>query len=237
LPITILTINIVVRAPEKLTTFLETQGITSSQISSHLTMITGDIRSPSDISKVLYPTESNDPVDIIISGIGAYPVFKGYKFENSDPHLCQEGIEAIVDVLSKRPQGQKKPLLVTIGTTGISKLGRDTPWLMLPLYKLVLGSAHRDKELMEAAVTKAFNGEGGREQSIQGFTIVHASLLTYGKMLGHEHVRSEIEGDQWSGKAIGYTISRQDVGNWIFEDVIKGFENVKGKGRIARITY
>jgi len=71
------------------------------------------------------------------------------------------------------------------------------------------------------------------------YTIVHASLLTDGKMLGMEKVRAKIEGKEWSGDAIGYTISRNDVGNWIFEDVVRGYgrEGEGARGRIARVTY
>jgi hypothetical protein len=228
-----LTIIPVARTPEKLTKVLEKEGITHSQISSQLTIVTGDIRSQSDVAKVLFPDDSNIPVDIVVSGIGAYPEIKWWGgISSKDPNLCEEAILVILSVLSSRSQGPKKPFVVTIGTTGISKLGRDNPWLMVPLYKGLLGEAHRDKEKMENAVVKAFE-----EQRIDGYTLVHASALTTGKLWGHEHVRSEIEGKQWSGKAIGYTISRKDVGNWIFMDVIKGFESVKGKGRIARITY
>jgi hypothetical protein len=196
-------------------------------------MITGDVRSEPDVAKVLFPDDTNVPVDMIVSGIGAYPEIKWWGgIGSKDPKLCAEGISVILSLLSSRTQGLKKPLVVTIGTTGISKLGRDNPWLMVPLYKGLLGEAHRDKERMEESVVKAFEA-----QKIGGYTIVHASALTSGKMLGVESVRSEVEGREWSGKAIGYTISRKDVGNWIFEDVVKGYESVKGKGRIARITY
>jgi hypothetical protein len=197
-------------------------------------MITGDIRSPTYLTQVLYSDpSSNIPVDIIISGIGCYPELKGFKLLNTDPDLCNEGISAILSVLSSR-QGSKKPLLVTLGTTGISKLGRDTPHLMVPLYKGLLHSAHRDKEIMERVVEEAY---AKQDSPISGYTIVHASLLTYGKVLGKDKVQSEVEGQEWSNKGIGYTISRQDVGNWVFEDSVKGFESVRSEARVVRITY
>ncbi|EPE27426.1 NAD(P)-binding Rossmann-fold containing protein [Glarea lozoyensis ATCC 20868] len=222
-----------VRTPQKLLDLLASSAIPSDQISQNLVIITGDIRDPAAVSKTLF-SATDEVVDIIISGIGCYPVLRGFKFVNSDPTLCADGITTILSVLSSRPQNNKKPYLITLGTTGISVLGRDVPWLFLPLYKILLESAHEDKKSMESLITSSFVSE---KNVLGGYTLVHASLLTNGPLLGRAAVREETEGREWSGEAIGYTISRADLGNWVFEACVGGWDEVKGEGRVVRVTY
>ena len=241
-----------VRNSNKLTTLLTTShGITREQIASHLTIIIGDVRNPEKVKDVLFTSTGNETakaVDIIVSGIGSVPIFKGLNPIPSalDPTLCEDGVRVILNVLREHSSaGETGPHLVTIGTTGISKLGRDYPLLLLPVYKWLLHAAHQDKGKMEDQVANALKSSGlndsgvGSEGVLGRYTIVHASLLTDGKMLGMEKVRAKIEGKEWSGDAIGYTISRNDVGNWIFEDVVRGYgrEGEGARGRIARVTY
>ena len=230
----------VVRTPSKLTTLLTTHAVTALQIASHLTMITGDIRTPSDVASTIFADDSNAPVNIIISGLGSYPEFTLSKgFVNKDPDLCHDGMRIVLDVLAARNPPSSltspKPFLVALGTTGVSKVGRDVPFLLVPIYQGLLKSAHRDKKLMEEVIEKSYANK--QDCPMGGYTIVHASLLTDGKSLGMRRVRSDIVGEAWSKHAIGYTISRVDVGLWVFETLVKGYEGVKGKGRIARITY
>jgi len=244
----------VVRNSNKLTTLLTTSNeITREQIASHLTIITGDVRNPKDIKDLLFPEVTGvtiKAVEIIVSGIGSVPAFEGWNPipKIVDPTVCEDGMKVILDVLRENSTpGATGPHLVTIGTTGISKLGRDYPLLLLPVYKWLLHVPHQDKGKMEAQVSDALkssasneSGDGGKAEGVLGrYTIIHASLLTDGKMLGIEKVRSKVEDELWSGEAIGYTISRRDVGNWIFEGVIKGYgrEANGNRGRIARITY
>ncbi|KAG9238225.1 hypothetical protein BJ875DRAFT_70994 [Amylocarpus encephaloides] len=234
------TCKALVRNPTKLTELLtSSHGTTLQQIESHLTVTKGDVLSRPDVESVVY-LEGNKTVDLIISGIGSYPVFKGWnpipKIEN--PTLCHDVIHNLISTLKSRGGAGNGPHLVTIGTTGISNLGRDYPLLLTLVYKVLLHEAHRDKGNMENLVATSLRRSGSEGSGpLRAYTIVHASLLTGGNMLGMEKVRSEIEGDKWSRNAIGYTISRRDVGNWIFEDVIRGFGSERKAGRIARITY
>lgn len=78
-------------------------------------------------------------------------------------------------------------------------------------------------------VDEAGKGERG---VIRGFVITRASLLTEGKALGSAQIRAGTEG----APAVGYTISREDVGGWVWENLVRreGEGFVGGK---VSVTY
>lgn len=85
---------------------------------------------------------------------------------------------------------------------------------------------HEDKVIMEDDLVN----------SGETFTVVRASLLVDGE--SKKPVRVGIE-DPKSGresKAIGYTISREDTGRWIAENVILTAKETY-KNKIAMVTY
>lgn len=80
------------------------------------------------------------------------------------------------------------------------------------------------------------------EKAIQELTdryvIVRPSLLTNGKALGEKKIRTGTE----ERPAVGYTISREDVGRWVFENLVRGGAGAGGEGKryVAKkviITY
>ena len=81
---------------------------------------------------------------------------------------------------------------------------------MVPLYRGLLSVPHKDKKAMEDLVVGA-----GKEGVVAGWTVVRASLLTNGKATEGK-VRAGMEGKP----AVGYTISREDVGGWIYREVV-----------------
>lgn len=97
----------------------------------------------------------------------------------------------------------------------------------------MLGTAHEDKRLMEKFIEDA-KAEG----STRDFVIVRASLLTDGKREGLAKIRVGWEGGEEDGKgpAVGYTISREDVGGFVFDEVVN---DQKGKyhGKKLTVTY
>ena len=100
----------------------------------------------------------------------------------------------------------------------------------------MLGTAHADKKVMEEQVEKA-KAEG----VIREYVIVKPSLLIGEQRLGRDKVRVGWEGRDEAGEelfepAIGYTISREDVGGFIFEEVV-GKHNEDYIGRKVSITY
>ena len=131
-----------------------------------------------------------------------------------------------------RYQQQQRPLVTAVSTTGMSAK-RDIPIAMIPLYHWLLPIPHADKKVMEESVEKA-KAEG----VIRDFVIVKASLLTDGKKLGLDKVRVGWEGGEADGKgpAVGYTVSREDVGGFIFEEVIHK-SKAEYFGKKVTVTY
>ena len=106
---------------------------------------------------------------------------------------------------------------------------------MVPLYRF-LHTAHQDKIAMENLVIKAVTEDPA---PIGSFAVVRASLLTAGPALGVDKIRWDVEDGKVAEKAIGYTISRADVGGFVFEKIVVQFESGKNErtGKVYSITY
>lgn len=83
---------------------------------------------------------------------------------------------------------------------------------------------------MERVVVEQ-TANGRTSESISGWVIVRASLLKNGPALGEPKVRVGREGSP----AVGYTISRDDVGKWIFENFVK--DGKAWMGQKVSLTY
>ncbi|EFQ27221.1 hypothetical protein CGRA01v4_04271 [Colletotrichum graminicola] len=121
------------------------------------------------------------------------------------------------------------PRVLGLSSTGISKFARDTPFIIAPLYKGLLHVPHEDKRAMEELLFA----------SNEAWTVVRASFLTNGKEQPSGAVRVGVE-DPVKGVeqlAIGYSISREDVGRWIFENVLQKDGNDEFVRKVATITY
>jgi hypothetical protein len=170
---------------------------------------------------------NNSIVDIIVSGVGSYPVFKGNPFRPTlaDPTICEGTTSTVLSALrslQSRPTIQpKKPLFIVISGTGISDYGRDIKVAMISLYHWLLPIPHADKKMMEKVLEMEVKG-GDRESVIEGFIGVRPSLLTTKPPVGVDGIRVGVEKDGKIDKgAIGYSISREDVGGWIFEVLLE----------------
>lgn len=137
-------------------------------------------------------------------------------------------------------QPSSKPLILVLSTTGISAGPRDVPLAFYPFYKTLLANPHDDKSAMEKTLTDAIANAtvnnlnpNPTESWIRGFVIVRASLLTNGPALGKEKVRVGSE----DRPAVGYTISREDVGQWVFENVIRDEARDRWVGEKVSLTY
>ena len=110
------------------------------------------------------------------------------------------------------------PLLTAISTTGISDT-RDIPLAMLPLYHWMLRVPHSDKKIMEDRILEAQS-----MKVIKDFVLVRPSLLVDGPKQGLSKIKSGWEGkasnQKGRGAAVGYSISREDVGGFVFEEII-----------------
>ena len=144
--------------------------------------------------------------------------------------ICATASSTILSALALL-QPSHKPLILVLSTTGISAGPRDIPLPVYPLYKLVLVNPHKDKSNMEKTLTDAMAGT--KEAWIRGVVIVRPSLLTDGPALGKATVRVGSE----RKPAVGYTISREDVGQWVFENVIQDESRDRWAGEKVSLTY
>jgi hypothetical protein len=200
---------------------------------STLRLEQGNAHSADDLVRCLLPpnnTTASPPKlpDAIIFSIGN---MVSLNMSNFDREVCEKGMVALLTALNTvRTQNNAtgRPRLVALSSTGISPLGRDLPLLMMPLYA-ALKVPHADKKKLEEKTVAS-----GEE-----WTIVRPSLLTDGKESGSEKVRVGVEDPV--GKKVevverGYTISREDVGKWIFEKVVEGGDRGRYVGKAVSLT-
>ena len=212
------------RTPSKLAALFPTPA------PANLHLVQGNATDADTLAKhLLSPADPARLVDAIVFSIGARPTLKGM----DDLHVCENGMAALLAALRRGPAtttvSGAKPRLVAVSSTGISDHGRDLPWLMYPLYKLALHVPHQDKKAMERLVM----GSSAETE----WTLVRGSLYTSGpatKGLVRDGMSDPVSGVVES-TAVGYTISREDVGKWIFENCIQG--GAKWVGKAAAVTY
>lgn len=172
-------------------------------------------------------------VDSVYFTIGG--LFNPAKFTIDDPDVCKRGIsvlyQALAQIRSSSPGTRGRPLIVVGSTTGISRHRRDVPVLFLPMYHILLPVPHADKKVMEQTVVD------GPER----FVIVRPSFLVDGENAKRK-IRVGVE-DPVKGVEeyeIGYTISREDVGRWVFEKLLNGEQDGKPnqyEGKAVAISW
>lgn len=170
------------------------------------------------------PTICQDTVSTILKALKELHSDSGSDFGSSQ------------DQNRDKNKNKKKPTLVVISTTGISDSGRDVPLAMLPLYHWLLPIPHKDKKMVEKLLVEEVKGGGADASSpssssyssssssaaIENFVAVRPSLLTNGRAVGFGAIRAGIDSKgKLDNDAIGYTISRADVGGWIFEGLVE----------------
>ncbi|KAF7549633.1 hypothetical protein G7046_g8285 [Stylonectria norvegica] len=175
-------------------------------------------------------TVPNDPtrlVDAISFSIGG--AWDSAKWGLDDPDVCRKGIAAVLEALASLRRGgaRGQPLVTVVSSTGISKHGRDVPLLFLPMYKILLKTPHEDKKIMEQRLV----------ESSERWVVVRASWLVDGAN-PERQVRVGVE-DPKKGveqKQVGYTISREAVGAWIYENLL-AVDPVKYERKAVAITW
>ncbi|RFU28462.1 hypothetical protein B7463_g7898, partial [Scytalidium lignicola] len=220
-------INVLARTPAKLTPSFP------QSTYPNLNIIQGDIHDIEVVKKTLLI--DGVIVDKTVSAIGMVLQVKGIKFTSQTPHICEDTARIIISAISaiqssSSPSSTKYPSIIAISTTGISSHGRDIPVVMIPLYHVLLPVPHADKKKMEDVVT-AYEGN---------WTLVRPSFLKDGESKGANAVRVgiEIPGEsQPVKKEVGCVITREDVGKWMFEELIKNGGNGEWEKKIVSITY
>lgn len=244
-----------VRSSAKLQKLLADRHISDATLAAHLTIVEGDIRDVDKVGDALavphkigsgdLEKNATDVVDIIISGIGGTPVFTPNPLRPSldDPTICQDGIATVLSALRAKTSagaGRRgpKPFFAALSTTGISAQKRDVPLAMLPMYHWLLAVPHKDKKEMEALLL-AEMAKSAEQRVIQDFLTVRPSFLTNGERRGSGKLRVGKEDAAGAKPVVGYTISREDVGGWLFDEVIKGGNQRRQQwtGKMVTITY
>lgn len=216
-----------VRTPSKLENLLRDRGVSDTAIASNLQITAGNVTDAEAVKKTLVRDGAN--VDIVISGIGGKLLFTNpLKPTLDNPTICQDAVATILSALNGL--AGPKPILVTLSTTGISDQKRDVPVAMMPMYHWMLKVPHKDKKVMESAILKEVAKPEG-ERAITNYVIIRPSFLTDGPSIGSDNIKVGTE----DKPAVGYTISRNDVGLWVFEKLIKA-EKHPYLGKILTIT-
>ncbi|KAF9103853.1 hypothetical protein BGX29_002847, partial [Mortierella sp. GBA35] len=113
-----------------------------------------------------------------------------------------------------------KPSITVISTTGVSDVKEDVPFGFRFFYHVVLADPHKDKKVMERLLIE--NSSTTTTPGVfTGAVMIRPSLLT-----GDQNVKG---GKGWDKlkvgveekPAVGYTVHRADVGQWVFEQIIK----------------
>ncbi|KAF3933244.1 hypothetical protein ABW19_dt0204111 [Dactylella cylindrospora] len=216
---------------------------------ANLRIVEGDALNKEPIRDVLVDTTTGAIVDTIVYGLGMRPTMTSsvtFKFEQ--PTLCEDTMKNIISVVEELKPAVA-PMATIISTTGVSS-ENDVPVLFLPLYHWALKTPHIDKGKLEEAVVDA-----AKKGIYRDFIIVRPSLLTDGKAT-HGDVKVGYSGSEkksgkgeltlaeggsgWKsvkGVAVGYTISRKDVGAWIFEEAVVNGGGNGFLGQRVTLTY
>lgn len=208
------TCRALVRTPSKLTAALDAQGVDKASL-ANLDIIEGNAKDIDSVKALLQT--STGIVDTIVFGVGAAPTLRLHIMPVTldDPNLCRTAMATLLSALNEL-KAATKPRLLVISTTGITRGPRDVPFLYIPLYHWLLHVPHIDKRVMEQLIWEQKDkSDDGRV--IGEFAIVRPTLLMDGNGVGVGSIRYGLE----SNPALGWTIDRKDVGNWVFEKGVK----------------
>ncbi|KAI0887647.1 NAD(P)-binding protein [Annulohypoxylon maeteangense] len=203
----------------------------------NLKVVQGNAHDVVAVARCLFspsPSTSNSPVakpvDMVMSSIGGQ--FQFAKMTIDDPHVCENGMKTLLSAIDKVRRdhaaalGEKqwRPRIIVVSTCGISKAGRDFPLATLPIYKFMLKVPHVDKLAMESLLT------GAAAEKDYSYSIVRPSLLT-DPAVPDRKIRVGVD----EKPEVGYGISRDDTGRWIFENLL-GIEGAY-ENRVVTITW
>ncbi|KAF5541516.1 hypothetical protein FPHYL_11804 [Fusarium phyllophilum] len=222
-----------IRNPDKLRNILITQkGIPSGIVDRYLTVHRGDVKDPTAVAQALVsPTNAKFVVAFILSGVGSRPRFEWSitrPLPLQDTTICEDAIKVIYTALSNLSASgitgttsSQKPLLVAVSAAGCGrKRGIPLP-VYLPYY-YVVGGPLADKQKMENLIFE----DGGRH--VRDFVLMRPLILTDGKAKGDGQLKvgwewgvvSDEDRVKEPGPKIGYFISKEDLGKWVFDHVI-----------------
>ncbi|KAJ2473578.1 hypothetical protein IWW56_005965 [Coemansia sp. RSA 2131] len=169
---------------------------------SQITVIQGDALNKNDVATTI------NGADIVICSLGAK--MDGFS-KPIDMGVEESGIMNILDIV-KETQGNP-PRLIMVSSTGVGT-HNDVPWLMRPLYSLLLSAPHGHKARAEIAIKK----------SGVPYTLVRPAWLTNGDMTKTYRAGEGVR---------GYTVSRNDVAHFILNECVLETKWVNASPSIA----
>lgn len=195
-----------------------------SESTPNLKIVKGNAHDVAAVSQCLHADDRI--VDVIVTSIGAKPI--PHKFTVDDPDVCKKGAAVLLDALAQlRSSGiTGSPHIIACSTAGFSRFGREVPLAMLPIYALFVKVPGADKVVME----DRFANSGEK------FTIVRPSHLEDGG--SNKTIRVGVE-DPKTGPVsdvIGYSISREDAGRWLAENLVLRMDE-KYLNKNVLVTY
>ncbi|KAJ6163192.1 hypothetical protein N7497_003171 [Penicillium chrysogenum] len=185
-------------------------GIFPSGSTPNLKVIKGNAHNISAVSQCIQ-TDDGRIIDVIVSTIGARP--RGMTVD--DPDVCKKGAATLLR--SSSPASKHRGLL---------PLRSRCSYRYGAHLLLVCQCPRADKVVMEDRFA----------QSGEAFTILRASHLVDGE--SNKAIRVGIE-DPKTGpesRAIGYTISREDAGRWLAENLVLKMD-AKFLNKNVTVTY
>ncbi|KAJ8098471.1 hypothetical protein POJ06DRAFT_293272 [Lipomyces tetrasporus] len=140
-----------------------------------------------------------------------------------NPNICFSFTEALLNALwaiyTENPStATSKPLFAFVFTTGISNGPEDVPFWFRFLYRVLVAVPGADKRKMESTLKLHM----AQPEPASDFCAVSSGWKTL--RVGTE-----------DKPAVGYMIQRSDVGEWIFEEVVKK-DGPEWAGKIVTLT-
>lgn len=218
------TVSALARTPSKLRAQLLSQGIAESTLTTNLVITQGSATDATAIKDTLTARRGDgSPTPIIVSGIGGTPTFQWSLITPvtlTDPKICQNSASVLVQALRDLEYSvQQKPLLAFVSTTGISQPRgpEDVPFLYRFLYHYMLKVPHVDKRVAEE-ILRGETRESGVFRSVVG---VRPTLLAGGVDVNDARGLEKVRVGTERNPAVGYTIKRADVGEWISRECVE----------------
>lgn len=170
--------------------------------------------------------------------------------ELENPHITEQTTRALLAALEQitprfsSPASYRAvaPRVTIISTTGHNSGNKDVGFWFRPMYSVLLPIPHADKLQMEKLLDEESQlGDDGVLAG--GVVVVRPSFLTGDHLIHVREGEKETQGVGLEGvrvgtevdPAVGYTISRALVGEWIYEEIVKS-EGSKWVGEKVTIT-
>jgi len=248
------------------TTFDEDTRMQEFVKSGQAKLVFGDATSADDMKKAWTVAGENEKVDYIICSVGAQPGFsftRGIYMDN--PLVCSNTMRAILSAVSSgslQTQDSTPTKIVIVTSNGMTEKSHNAlPFILKPLYSLLLSEAHKDKRAAEQLLAHfsdsdsfAYSAEviASLEKSGQLHpnwrdtdrpSIPLESLTVRPSMLTNGEARAESKksGSQDVGFRTGvelpgaWTVSRKDVAWFIAKVALADWNSWSGKA--VTISY